>query len=421
MTYGIIYLVVNKINGKKYIGQTQTPLEARIQRHYNRSKYQNTIFYQAIRKYGKSAFEWKIIDNANSADELDKKEIHWIIQHKTFVDWENSCGYNMTLGGDSNVLSEEARQKISDYAKSRVGEKHPRAKTIVQLTLSGKFVAEYATTVELEDKYGWKRSTINGCLKGRSDSAYGHRWFYKDIYIKHLAGEINLTLAYNGDYKGSRKPKPVIQLTLNKEFISEFPHAKAAGEAIGSKKGNTITACCRGKNLSSKGYIWMYADDYYNLIEQGKSIKTEEPYTRSNGQAIPVVQLTKHGEFLNEFPSAKSAAVSVGGKYGSAIIDCCKGRGLTYKGYKWMYAKEYYQKIKEGAEIKEVVYVKNSRPVIQLTLEGEFIKEFPSAVAGAKSLGRSDGTNISACCNGKKETYLGYKWVLASHYYNIMD
>jgi hypothetical protein len=75
----------------------------------------------------------------------------------------------------------------------------------------------------------------------------------------------------------------------------------------------------------------------------------------------------------------------------------------------------------EGTEIKEVFYVKNSRPVIQLTLEGKFIKEFPSAIAGAKSLGRSDGSNISACCNGKQETYLGYRWVFASQYYNITD
>jgi hypothetical protein len=291
--YGVIYLAINKINGKKYIGQTQTTLETRIQRHYNRAKYENTIFYQAIRKYGKSAFDWKIIDTANFADELNKKEIYWIKQHRTFVDWENSCGYNMTLGGDINVLSVETKQKISEYAKSRVGELHPRAKAIVQLTLRGKFVAEHATTVELEDRYGWKRSTINDCLKGRKGSAYGYRWFYKDTYVKHLAGEINLTLEYSGVYKGSRKPKPVVQLTLKKEFIKEFPHAKAAGEAMGFTDGTHITACCKGKKKSSKGYIWMYADDYFNLIKQEGSIKTEEPYTRSNGQGIPVVQLTK--------------------------------------------------------------------------------------------------------------------------------
>jgi hypothetical protein len=51
---------------------------------------------------------------------------------------------------------------------------------------------------------------------------------------------------------------------------------------------------------------------------------------------------------------------------------------------------------------------KQSKPVLQFTLEGEFIQEWPST----NECGRNgfDQSAVSACCRGKYKTYKGYIW-----------
>ena len=49
-----------------------------------------------------------------------------------------------------------------------------------------------------------------------------------------------------------------------------------------------------------------------------------------------------------------------------------------------------------------------SKPVLQLTLTGDLIKEWPSV----QECGRNgfDPGNVCKCCNGKKPQYKGFKW-----------
>lgn len=43
---------------------------------------------------------------------------------------------------------------------------------------------------------------------------------------------------------------------------------------------------------------------------------------------------------------------------------------------------------------------------------------YSSSVVGSLSLDRKEGANVSACCKGKKPTYLGYKWMYTDEYEN---
>lgn len=50
-----------------------------------------------------------------------------------------------------------------------------------------------------------------------------------------------------------------------------------------------------------------------------------------------------------------------------------------------------------------------SKPVLQYTLDGQLVREWPSAMeAGRNSFNQGA---ISACCRGELTTYKGYKWV----------
>lgn len=52
---GRIYVITNKVNGKKYVGQTTKPIEKRFQQHMNPSS-KCTLLAKAVQKYGKDSF-----------------------------------------------------------------------------------------------------------------------------------------------------------------------------------------------------------------------------------------------------------------------------------------------------------------------------------------------------------------------------
>lgn len=109
---GCIYMYTNKINGKKYIGQTICSLKKRHSQHMCQNE---TYFDRALNKYGTENFELKIVeDNIFDTDELNQKEIYYIDKFDTF-----NNGYNMTRGGDNGTkFSEEDRNRIVDLIKN---------------------------------------------------------------------------------------------------------------------------------------------------------------------------------------------------------------------------------------------------------------------------------------------------------------
>lgn len=60
---------------------------------------------------------------------------------------------------------------------------------------------------------------------------------------------------------------------------------------------------------------------------------------------------------------------------------------------------------------KKMTNGKLSKPVLQIDLEGNVIKEWKSTMqAERESNNFYKNQNISSCCNGKLKTYKGYKW-----------
>ena len=92
----IIYQALNKANGKKYIGQTIGTLEnRRIGHYYDANRGSRQLFHQAIRKYSEENWEWSVVCECYSQEDLDEKEQHYIEHFKTKV----PHGYNSNHGG----------------------------------------------------------------------------------------------------------------------------------------------------------------------------------------------------------------------------------------------------------------------------------------------------------------------------------
>lgn len=94
--YGVIYSIKNKINGKRYIGQTIHP-DIRVDKHARRlrkGEHINDHLQNAWNKYGKNNFIFEILEDEIPYDNLDKKEIEYIKNYNSFKN-----GYNFTPGG----------------------------------------------------------------------------------------------------------------------------------------------------------------------------------------------------------------------------------------------------------------------------------------------------------------------------------
>ena len=116
-----IYKVVNQINGKVYIGFDSKWPNRKI-RHLKdarskRSRAHNDIFHKAIRKYGQENFVWEVIYQSKDGKHCkDNMENYFIVENHSFINFENSNGYNMTLGGDGMLgfkHSEKSKLKNS--------------------------------------------------------------------------------------------------------------------------------------------------------------------------------------------------------------------------------------------------------------------------------------------------------------------
>ena len=120
MNKWIIYCHINKINGKRYIGQTRLNTASRW-RNGNGYK-RHFIFYQAIQKYGWENFNHEILEeNILDIQSANEREKYWIAYYHTYINDPECNGYNMTPGGDNKgIVSEETKQKIGLKNKHRI-------------------------------------------------------------------------------------------------------------------------------------------------------------------------------------------------------------------------------------------------------------------------------------------------------------
>jgi len=111
---GVVYMARNKINGHAYVGITTYGFKRRMDRHLAAAdKGEHYRFADAIRKYGKDAWDWFVLFESNDRNLLCQKEIEFIAQYGY---------YNATLGGDGAFglhPSAETKAKISATLKGR--------------------------------------------------------------------------------------------------------------------------------------------------------------------------------------------------------------------------------------------------------------------------------------------------------------
>lgn len=284
-----VYMHTNKINNKVYVGITSRSPEDRW--GYNGNNYtkdKQPVFYNAIDKYGWENFEHIIFAEDLTEYEAKRIEVLLIALYKSNCRrYKNpEFGYNMTDGGEGTsgrICTDETKRKISERAKGRVfseelkqkfsvifseegnpfyGKHHTeetkkmlseiRSIPVIQLSLSGEYIAEFPSGKEASLTIGVDASTINDCCIGKPHckSGGGYLWVYKKDYNP------NIKMSYQNEHLTA-----VVQLDRNGNFIAEYTSIKEASQITGAHDTGII-ACCRGRYKSSGGYKWMYKEDW---------------------------------------------------------------------------------------------------------------------------------------------------------------
>lgn len=285
-----IYKITNLVNGKVYIGQS-----INIERRWEKHKTSNDDFaiHQAIKKYGLSNFTCEIIEECNQ-DELNEKEIYWINQYDSIKN-----GYNMIPGGSNGAgfaKGKEVQQFTMDgqfiatyssalQAAEKTGLSHTNIcaccreelfhvggfqwkytssnkeirplnnpknlqRSIIQYTLNGSFIREYDSLAEASKFTNIHKSSISNVCNGKSHTAGGYRWAYKDKQ-----------LIMDKPHQQPKLRKQVVQLDKNTgDIIQVYESLTEAHLATQINLAN-IGQVCNGKRQTAGGFKWKYKED----------------------------------------------------------------------------------------------------------------------------------------------------------------
>ena len=187
-----IYMITNKINGKKYIGQTIRPVEQRFRRHIldAQNGKLDTHFARAIRKHGEENFDIEIIDIAKTQEELNEKEQYWIKYYDSVRNGYNETDAVSKCGGNTyQSKSDDELSVIADKIReSKLGSKNPHARAVKCMNVETLEEFYFDTLNECREFFGEKNHRfISTRVCGELKGLFRNKW--KFAYANEMYGE----------------------------------------------------------------------------------------------------------------------------------------------------------------------------------------------------------------------------------------
>lgn len=235
----LVYMHINKINGKVYVGITHHA-NPNKRWGYSGQKYTHCKkFVNAINKYGWDNFEHIILCRTNRE--------HAIAMETALIAFYKAKGisYNLAEGGEgADCITEENRKKIS----KRMRENHPMKGKHHTLEARKKISEANKNRVYTEEQKNQIRKAGELGRKKMQSSEYKYPEEARKKLSKHLS-------------------KPVFQLDLEGNILREFSSAIEADRFCSSgKRQNHVSDVCNGKRKTAYGYKWVYKTEERRAI-----------------------------------------------------------------------------------------------------------------------------------------------------------
>lgn len=412
-----VYCHENKINGKKYFGITKKVPEKRWRN--GKSYMENKYFSNAIFKNGWDGFDHIILFENLSKKMACEIEIYLISKYNTT---NQEYGYNLASGGEHPSPTKEIIKRMSI--------------PIVRLSIDGKFIKEYDGAINAKRLDNFDSSAIANCCKGKQLTHKGYLFIYKEDYIEILRFEnfnydkknINNFIKerecqrreikqskkeessiYRGENKISRLSKRVLKFSLDGKLLGDWSGARIAGREL-NINNSLISSCCTGRTDKANNFIFMYYEDY---IKMNKEEFKEYINIKGKISGNKIVQLDINGEFIREWDNQREASRFYNITE-HPISMCCQGKYKTACGYIWIRYEDYI-KISKDEFKNKIDKMKESKKIVQLTKDFNFIKLWDRQVDASKSL-KIAQTPISWCCKNKLNSAYGFKWMYYKDY-----
>ncbi len=258
----LLYQIIHIDSGHKYVGQTtRLPIKRWREHLYplRKGRHHNRYLQAAWNKYGEKAFEFQIIKEFSSLEELNEAEVELIKNGSNL--------YNLADGGNAFVHSYKAKKSIGTSNKI----------PIVGMSIKTGEVKEYASATDT-GAHGFDYKCIRKCVLGfiskrkdgatsKSMSHKGWVWMSKEeATLEKL--KIKCDIAKRGKVRNER---PVIAMNVFDKQIKRF---KSASEA--SRNGFNLSNVFRACNIFSsihRSFVWSYADidSPQSLLEEKRS------------------------------------------------------------------------------------------------------------------------------------------------------
>jgi group I intron endonuclease len=262
---GYIYLRTNKINGKKYVGQTKDIKDRNRKWNNLNCKYGGCVINNARKKYGVDGFSFELLKECPN-EEMNYWEMYYIKQYNS----KKPYGYNATDGGDSTYeRTDEIKKKIS--ATLKTSEKAKIARTKAAAALRGRKQSPETIEKRAAAHRGKKlseetKAKISDANKGKKRTeeakakiAAAHRGKKRPDIAAAKRGKPNPkhAAALRGKYN-TKKSKAIQAFDKDGNVVMEFPSTQEA-ERQGYGNHSLISKCCLGKRKSHGGFIWRFA------------------------------------------------------------------------------------------------------------------------------------------------------------------
>ena len=222
-----------------------------------RTLYQRVYEHFRDDEWCKGDFRIEYI-NVNSRTDASAYESHYITLYKTYEYFNKD---KSDWGLSEYLLNRDSEWEALPYTNFNHMKKYTtthsrRKRRIFQYSLDGVFIREWESAREVIRGLNLPYSAISNLsctIKGEKYSYKGFIWRYADEYDGIL--QLN---------KEECVPKTnairVAMYSLNMEFIRVFDSISEAARFVGLSV-YPIYKCLTGKQKTSAGYIWKYADD----------------------------------------------------------------------------------------------------------------------------------------------------------------
>jgi hypothetical protein len=334
-----IYLTINKINGKKYIGLcSKNPSESK---NYYGS---GSLLTKSIKKYGKNNFMKEILeDNIESLSFLCEREKYYIELYGAVKSPEY---YNIEDGGISasfwnnidEFYKEHISKKISDKLKLYFLNNPIDQKSIdsLQESLRIFFIKRTAEEIKFYNNLYFNKKLKN--LKKYKRRKSYKIWIDSNDEVRRIIEEDNREIIK------SKRNKNVYKFNSDGVLIEYYTSLDEAIRLNNLNSKALLSLACSGKRNYHYGYRWSYNDFPNEIVtkKKGRNKGTKDSTKRNRNHLVSntftVLQL-KEDKIIKEWGSPQEVSESLNISK-QVLLRKIKSESI-YKGFFWKVGKKH--------------------------------------------------------------------------------